>query len=161
MLITSESRNLTMLWEAIDYWDILSGSGHFSCFFLLWDVLGPPSSRCHLVNRHVLAIFISHHQINFKIYMVCNYGNTGGDLWQIITYCSCNHLGRHGVKSSKMHGWDLLPGPFSESKSEYSRQNSIRVKSAYQGWAGKAFWLTGTGREIENHIFVLREGNGN
>ena len=25
-----------------------------------------------------------------------------------------------------------------------------------QGWAGKAFWLPGTGREIENHIF-LRE----
>ena len=30
-----------------------------------------------------------------------------------------------------------------------------------QGWAGKAFWLPGTGREIENHIPVLREGNGN
>ena len=29
-----------------------------------------------------------------------------------------------------------------------------------QGWAGKAFWLPGTGREIENHIPVLREGNG-
>ena len=30
-----------------------------------------------------------------------------------------------------------------------------------QGWAGKAFWLPGTGREIRNHIPVLREGNGN
>ena len=30
-----------------------------------------------------------------------------------------------------------------------------------QGWAGKAFWHPGTGREIENHIPVLREGNGN
>ena len=30
-----------------------------------------------------------------------------------------------------------------------------------QGWAGKAFWLPGTGREIENHIPALREGNGN
>ena len=31
----------------------------------------------------------------------------------------------------------------------------------HQGWAGKAFWFPGTGREIENHISVLREGNGN
>ena len=31
----------------------------------------------------------------------------------------------------------------------------------HQGWAGKAFWFPGTGREIENHIPVLREGNGN
>ena len=30
-----------------------------------------------------------------------------------------------------------------------------------QGWAEKAFWLPGTGREIENPIPVLREGNGN
>ena len=31
----------------------------------------------------------------------------------------------------------------------------------FQGWVGKAFWLPGTGREIENHIPVLREKNGN
>ena len=30
-----------------------------------------------------------------------------------------------------------------------------------EGWAGKAFWLPGMGREIDNHIPVLREGNGN
>ena len=30
-----------------------------------------------------------------------------------------------------------------------------------QGLPGKAFWLPGTGREIENHIPVLQEGNGN
>ena len=36
-----------------------------------------------------------------------------------------------------------------------------RCFSLLQGWAGKAFWLPGTGREIENHIPVLREGNGN
>ena len=35
------------------------------------------------------------------------------------------------------------------------------LTSTTQGWAGKAFWLPGTGREIENHIPVLREGNGN
>ena len=29
------------------------------------------------------------------------------------------------------------------------------------GVSGKGFWLPGTGREIENHIPVLREGNGN
>ena len=33
--------------------------------------------------------------------------------------------------------------------------------ASLQGGAGKAFWLQGTGREIENHIPVLREGNGN
>ena len=29
--------------------------------------------------------------------------------------------------------------------------------AATAGWAGKAFWLPGTGREIENHFPVLRE----
>ena len=29
-----------------------------------------------------------------------------------------------------------------------------------QGWAGKAFWLPGTGREIENHIPFYGKGTG-
>ena len=40
-------------------------------------------------------------------------------------------------------------------------QEMSRLTRFGQGWAGKAFWLPGTGREIENHIPVLREGNRN
>ena len=42
-----------------------------------------------------------------------------------------------------------------------SQQNCPTLVHLVQGWAGKAFWLPGTEREIENHIPVLREGNGN
>ena len=67
-----------------------------------------------------------------------------------------------------IHGW-LKINQFSQSNwngsigkfwQPYLRGDGTEAQS--QGWAGNAFWLPGTaGREIENHIPVLREGNGN
>ena len=52
----------------------------------------------------------------------------------------------------------LLLKAFCRSNDAYCNSWSGSLR---QGWAGKAFWLPGTGREIENHFPVLREGNGN
>ena len=50
------------------------------------------------------------------------------------------------------------PGVFVPKKT-IIRTATKQTRTTRQGWAGKVFWLPGTGREIENHIPVLREGN--
>ena len=57
-------------------------------------------------------------------------------------------------------GWGVVGGIITFSLQLRCGWMNIKLH-VLQGWAGKAFWLPGTGREIENHIPVLREGNGN
>ena len=60
-----------------------------------------------------------------------------------------------------LFSFPVFPKPVKYMVSQ-SRHFHARVwPSVGKGTAGKAFWLPGTGREIENPIPVLREGNGN
>ena len=69
-----------------------------------------------------------------------------------------SHMYRCGQPDWKRNIWD-----WSSKILWYGYALTLRncYKSSGQGWAGKAFWLPGTGREIEDHIPLLREGNGN
>ena len=88
------------------------------------------------------------HDLN-PVYNQAEWKSLNSDM---VSFCFC---GLYILENRFLQSFRFWKPDFTFSR-VFRNQNS-----SSQGWAGKAFWLPGTGREIENHIPVLREGNGN
>ena len=88
------------------------------------------------------------HDLN-PVYNQAEWKSLNSDM---VSFCFC---GLYILENRFLQSFRFWKPDFTFSR-VFRNQNS-----SSQGWAGRAFWLSGTGREIENHIPALREGNGN
>ena len=157
-------------------YSIFNQNSNFHYFFEILSF--SMSKNVSLKSGYILVIFLMRSsQTLVRIFILCIYPSILCLCWFSCDWKAGLQDGKHGAALSQnpniishLPGLHVYTIPFKalcestlfhRTHSPLSKSEDIMEPGPVQGWAGKAFLLPGTGREIENYIPVLREGNGN